>query len=159
MKFKHTIICEGCNKTQQFDNITNAEYATENKSKCCNTPYEYIGLQPFIEDFVIVTKKEKNDNMEIIKQKEVTIQEIQPKEEIQSKEEPINNLQIKIEDIITPGPRGITKAQMVPVMKANIDEGNSLELKILKQHYPEIFESSIYYINNKYKARLQELLN
>jgi len=64
-------------------------------------------------------------------------------------EKVIENSELKIEEIITPGAKGITNFQMIPVIKKAVDENNIEVIKLMKDKYAEVFESTRKYIGKK----------
>lgn len=54
--------------------------------------------------------------------------------------------EIKIEDIIEEGKRGVTNFQMIPAMKKAITEESVEKLSLLRTHYLYVFDHSIRYL-------------
>jgi hypothetical protein len=66
--------------------------------------------------------------------------------------------EVSIDDIITTSDRGVTNKIMIPVMRELIEKKESAKLKVLKKHYPDVFERSIFYLHAHLKRELQQLL-
>jgi hypothetical protein len=60
--------------------------------------------------------------------------------------------------LVTGGKRGVTNAQMIPVMRKYLDENNVPALEALKAAFPQVFESSRKYIGHKRKENLDKVI-
>jgi hypothetical protein len=61
---------------------------------------------------------------------------------------------IKLSDIIQIGSRGVNNSNMIPAMKAALDENSIEKLKLLKSSYPVVFDASTRYLGKKYQDKL-----
>jgi hypothetical protein len=59
--------------------------------------------------------------------------------------------------LVTPGKKGVTNAQMIPVMKAAIMENDTDKLAQLKQYFPGVYVSSTKYLGKENIAKLEAL--
>ena len=64
---------------------------------------------------------------------------------------------INITDIVKPGKRGVTRAQVHPAVEQAVDEHSIEKLILIKQTYPEYFKQVCIYINKKRLAYLKEI--
>jgi len=64
--------------------------------------------------------------------------------------------EIKIEDIIEIGKRGVSNFQMLPAMRKFIAEGSIEKLQLLKTCYPDVFEGSIRYLKKVERKFIQD---
>jgi hypothetical protein len=77
---------------------------------------------------------------------------------LQNQQAPAPSGQFNINDIVEFGNRGVTNAQMIPAIKKAIDECSKEKLEMLRNHYPDVFESSVKYLTRKYSGRLYEII-
>ena len=63
-----------------------------------------------------------------------------------------------IEDVIQPGPKGITNFQMIPAIKDAITEGSKEKLVMLRTFYPGVYESSLKYIGKGMTQLLHNII-
>jgi hypothetical protein len=61
----------------------------------------------------------------------------------------INKPELNIEDIIEPGPYGVSNTQMIPAMKKAIQEESLEKLRLLQKIYFYTFHKSIRYLNKR----------
>ena len=59
------------------------------------------------------------------------------------------------QEVITPGKKGVTKHQMIPAIKNNID--NVEVLKKLAKDYPTIFNGSVRYLHKAEKEKISKI--
>jgi hypothetical protein len=89
--------------------------------------------------------------------KEEEIKEEENKEGLNIKVEVVNSSDLKIEDIIEIGPKGVSNKQMIPAMKTAVEEKSKEKLALLKFKYPAVYESTIKYIGHKRALELKKL--
>lgn len=111
---------------------------------------------------VVISNGEVNGNepeitIEIEKEIEFPISNVIKEEDKKGSKKEVKKDKINPNEIITPGNKGVTNAQMIPAIKKYILEGSTEKVNFLKNNYPEVFESSMKYISTKYKDKLQEL--
>jgi hypothetical protein len=58
-------------------------------------------------------------------------------------------------EIIKPGKKGVTNAQMIPALRESIDAGDTDKLALIKQTFPQVYESSVKYLSKDHKAKLE----
>lgn len=142
---KHSVICSGCReKLKQFDNLEDALKIEENNelSECCNSTFKYIGLQPYHEPVIKQpVDLDEDDNDDFIYDENIQIKE-----------------NIDINDLIVPGTRGVTNAQMIPAIKKILKSNNiKNKLSLLKSEYNDVFKSSFKYLTKKQKEIIKNL--
>jgi hypothetical protein len=87
---------------------------------------------------------------------EVKVEEVKVKvEEVKEVKEVSNSLDIN--ELVPPGPKGVSNAQMIPAMKEAIKENSKEKLAFIKSIYPEVFQNSIKYIGKKMQEQLKDL--
>ena len=65
---------------------------------------------------------------------------------------------VSLEEILIPGPRGITNKQMIPAIIKALDLNKPELIKELRNQYPEVFEGSYKYLNKTYKSKYETLM-
>lgn len=70
----------------------------------------------------------------------------------------INKQKFTIEDIIEPGPYGVSNTQMIPAMKKAIQEDSTENLRLLKKVYFYTFNKSIRYLTKGERAYIENHL-
>jgi hypothetical protein len=145
---RHTIQCTKCQETTKaFEDYDDAEkIVNTRKSECCGASFEYVGLRPYFESILktpftpskieIKQSEPDEDTPEIVEQETVVTHIEIPVIEEKKEETPIITECISIEDVITPGPKGVSNAQMIPALKQAINERSSIKVALLKKHYP-----------------------
>ena len=98
-----------------------------------------------------VEKEEKTQ--ETLEEKVNEMEGNNPTIEAQAVTEPT---ELRIEDIIQPGVFGVSNAQMIPAIRAAVEEGSVEKLKLLKKVYYYTFDRSLRYLRKKDKAFLKE---
>ncbi len=64
---------------------------------------------------------------------------------------------LKIENIVVPGKRGVTRTQVHPAVEHCVDERSPEKLKMIKEHYPEYFRQVCMYISKKRLKYIKEV--
>ena len=65
--------------------------------------------------------------------------------------------ELTIGDVIKPGKLGITRSQIHPAVMAAIKECSKEKLTLIKESYPEHFDSAVSFMNKKSKSYLKEI--
>ena len=60
-------------------------------------------------------------------------------------------------DLVTPGKKGVTNAQMIPAIRNYLADNNTDSLQALKVNFPGIYLSSVKYLSKDQKAKLEAL--
>lgn len=63
--------------------------------------------------------------------------------------------ELKIEDLILPGKKGVTNFQMIPAIHKAYETQSVKQMQLLKTHYPSVFEGSIRYIKKKEREYIE----
>jgi len=71
----------------------------------------------------------------------------------------MENVITKTEVLCPAGKKGVTNAQMIPVIKATIAAEDAGKLALLKQYYPEVYFSSLKYLSKPQMDKLGKVLN
>lgn len=155
---KHTVECSKCGElTKVFDDIDKAITFenSDNKTECCNSSWKYIGLRPYYESILKISDefKEHKSNATSINGKESNVLAL-PSNKIKSTNNETNG-----EELIKPGPRGVTNAQMIPaIRKAFKDNDRDLIIK-LEDQYKDAFESAFKYLKKPEKIFVQGIID
>jgi arginase family enzyme len=64
---------------------------------------------------------------------------------------------LKIEDVVEIGPKGVTNKQMIPAIQKAIEEGSKEKINLLKQNFPVVYEGSLKYIKKNLIEKLNSL--
>ena len=65
-------------------------------------------------------------------------------------------VETKPEDLVKPGKKGVTNAQMIPVLKATLDADDQIKLAILKRTFPQVYVSSLKYIGKDNTTKIEK---
>ena len=65
--------------------------------------------------------------------------------------------ELTINDIIKPGKLGVTRSQVHPAILNAIKECSKEKLILIKESYPEHFDSAVSFMNKKSKSYLKEI--
>jgi hypothetical protein len=65
-------------------------------------------------------------------------------------------VEAKPEELVKPGKKGVTNAQMIPVLRATIDADDKAKMAILKRTFPQVYVSSIKYLCKDHKAKVDQ---
>ena len=116
---------------------------------------------------VTVTELTEDEAEEILKEQQ--IDNIEEKEEIineEKQQEPINEeLQEKDNenkltiDMILDTNARVSNAQVIPALKDAIFEKSTEKILLIKEHYPEVFQSSLKYIGKKNLVVLSSMID
>ena len=60
-------------------------------------------------------------------------------------------------DVVTPGRKGITNTQLIPVLKSLIKEENIEDIKIIQEEIYDLYESSLKYLSKKQREYLNSI--
>ena len=60
--------------------------------------------------------------------------------------------------LVPAGKKGVTNAQMIPVLRSTIQADDSSKLILLKQYYPEVYASSLKYLSKPQAEKLAKLI-
>ena len=60
-------------------------------------------------------------------------------------------------ELVPIGKRGVTNAQMIPVLRQTLKENDTDKLLLLKVAFPAVYTSSIKYLTKDEKAKLEAL--
>lgn len=152
----HEAVCSCCGKVvvSSYNYNTVKKYVNDPRytSKCCKAKINYKGSS-YIED-KFVKQEAKDKSIEEIVRKFAfagsvsTVENIKQAIPVEHKT-PIN--------IITPGPKGVSNAQMIPAIKEALDQNDKTRLELLKQQYSKIYDSSLKYLSGKYKEKLNKI--
>lgn len=182
-KWKHGNICTQCEEIFYYDSLEEAEAAEKNQlSDCCKAKLKYAGLQPYNESILktplqenelsFINNNKENESMQNqISDPEITneigeyeevkesdlIQNVREEVPINIEEIPANTEEIDINNIIAPGKRGVSNAQMIPAIVTAAKENSIAKLNCLKEHYPEVFNGSIRYVGQKVQKQLKDM--
>ena len=63
--------------------------------------------------------------------------------------------EINENDLVKPGKKGVTNAQMIPVIIATIDADDPAKLILLKKTFPQVYASSLKYLGKEHKAKIE----
>lgn len=152
----HTVICKKCKKQAAKNESKNRlkKYILRSyTSRCCGSTLEW-GPTIFIEDRNgeadnTQTRAVQRAQRQAAMSAATTIR-TEPKQDIKNS---------KLDDILIPGPRGVTNKQMIPAIKKAIDL-NSKELIIeLKNQYQSVLEGSYKYLGKAYQERYDSLVD
>ena len=65
---------------------------------------------------------------------------------------------VSLEEILIPGPRGVTNKQMIPAITKALDLNKPELINELRKQYPEVFQGSCKYLNKTYKSKYETLM-
>ena len=80
-----------------------------------------------------------------------------PKFELVKKEVKVETKKKDINEIVVPGKKGITNAQLIPALKRLISENNIEDIKFIKNEIMDIYESSFKYLSKKNQQFLNNI--
>ena len=80
-----------------------------------------------------------------------------PKFELFKKEVKVETKKKDINEIVVPGKKGITNAQLIPALKRLISENNIEDIKFIKNEIMDIYESSFKYLSKKNQQFLNNI--
>jgi hypothetical protein len=63
----------------------------------------------------------------------------------------------EVAGLVQPGKKGVTNAQMIPAMREALAADDTNRLQGLKQHFPQVYISSVKYLTKEQKAKLETL--
>lgn len=137
----HEGMCSKCSKVivRQKTYGYLRKYFTNYTSNCCKASIVYKGIREYTDESVSAP----------IQKKEIKTEE---------KTAAITTAPSHINNIVQPGPRGVTNKQMIPAMREAIDANSKERLELLKKHYPKVFEGTIRYIGKSYNERFIQLM-
>lgn len=154
----YTVCCSSCKKqiaeSMSEGRLKKYVYGAkrkEFKSACCEAKIEW-GPTKYIED-----TNDKADNTqprEVQRAQRIAAMTVASTSTLE-KPEIITNL----DEILVPGPRGVTNKQMIPAIKKAIDLENKELINELKTQFPSVFESSYKYLNKMYKSKYEILMS
>ena len=64
---------------------------------------------------------------------------------------------LNINNLVKPGKFGVTRSQIHPAIIAAITENSKEKLTLIKESYPEYFDSAVSFMNKKNKSYLKEI--
>lgn len=135
-------------------------YTTE----CCNSQFVFKDKSIIEDDFVPNEKIKEHTRRAMLILDKNTFNKSIIEVEIQKPMEKVSEIQAPeenkiLETIIIPGRRGITNAQMIPAIEAAVKNSNKEHLIILKNNYPNVFESSRKYIKKSLQFRFNQMID
>ena len=65
--------------------------------------------------------------------------------------------ELNINNLVKPGRLGVTRSQVHPAIIAAIAENSKEKLTLIKESYPEHFDSAVSFMNKKNKSYLKEI--
>lgn len=144
----HVGICSKCNKIiikkRTYGRIKRYLNEERFRTKCCGKSIVCGGIMFF------------NDNNNLSSNSEgMHGNRSEVAASMQSDQHSISKDTLDINNIISPGPRGVTNAQMIPSIKLAIKQDNINNLKLLFNNFPNVFNSSIKYLNKNEKETLK----
>lgn len=139
----HIAVCSTCKsiRHRNYSETKARNYGKRRTSGCCKAEIIYGGTI-YVED-----KSELRSNVVIENKKET-----QPIKQIVK-----NSTTLSIEELIVPGPKGVTNVQVNPVIRKAIEENSPQMIQLLIKHYPEIYYSAKKYFGKKIKTQLDNL--
>lgn len=140
----HVGICDHCkevvirkrNKGKRLTKYFQKAYTT----KCCGASIVYDGKVFYDENGLVKNTKQNKKKHKVVANK--------------TKETKTNT--ISIEKLVQPGPRGVTNKQMIPSIRKIIEKQSIKEAKSLKNHYPDVFNSSFKYLRKSEKQIIKK---
>ena len=118
---------------------------------------EFLKQEGIIEEEINEVKQEELNET---KQDEMLVEEKQENVVVETSQEEyaITNSELTIDMILDTSGR-ISNAQVIPALKEAISESSIEKILLIKNHYPEVFNSSLKYIGKKNLASLNNMLD
>jgi hypothetical protein len=62
---------------------------------------------------------------------------------------------VDVPELVKPGKKGVTNAQMIPALREAIIADDKEKLALIKATFPQVYDSSVKYLNKADKAKLE----